>query len=179
MLIADRSLFHLPMSIMTPRNCRSRRGRESGFTYIMVLVAVVVVGILAEAATLLTSRMTQADREQELLFRGQAYKNAVESYYRAGGSYPRTLDDLLKDPRTPGVRRHIRSLYPDPFARSDKKEWTLIRAADGGITGVASISTEEPLKKANFPKGLEKFEGTQSYADWKFEYTPGAPIRVQ
>jgi len=105
----------------------------------MVLVAVVVVGILAEAATLLTSRMTQADREQELLFRGLAYKKAVESYYRAGGSYPRALDDLLKDPRTPGVRRHIRALYPDPFARSDKKEWTLIRAADGGITGVAEI----------------------------------------
>ena len=138
----------------------------------MVLVAVVVVGILAEAATLLTSRMTQADREQELLFRGLAYKKAVESYYRAGGSYPRALDDLLKDPRTPGVKRHIRALYPDPFARGDKKEWTIIRAPDGGIAGVASAKTDEPLKKANFPKGLEKFEQAKSYADWIFEYIP-------
>lgn len=147
---------------------------QTGFSYIMVLVAVVVVGILAEAATLLTSRMTQADREQELLFRGLAYKKAVESYYRAGGSYPRALDDLLKDPRTPGVRRHIRALYPDPFARGDKKEWTVIRAPGGGIAGVASASTDEPLKKANFPTGLERFEGAKSYSDWIFEFNPAA-----
>ena len=138
----------------------------------MVLAAVVVVGILAESAVALSSRMTQADREAELLFRGQAYRNAIKSYYEAGNpvkAYPRTLEGLLKDPRFPN-KHHLRTLYADPLGQD--KGWVLIRASDGGIAGVASSSKAEPLKKANFPKGLEKFEAAQSYSDWIFEYTP-------
>lgn len=31
----------------------------------------------------------------------------------------------------------------------------------------------DPLKKANFPQGLEKFESAASYSEWIFEYIPG------
>lgn len=151
------------------------RNNQRGFTYVMVLAALVIVGILAESAVALSSHMNQADREAELLFRGQAYRHAIQSYYEAGNpvkTYPRALEDLLKDPRFPN-KHHLRALYADPVNAG--KEWTLIRAPDGGIAGVASASKEEPLKKANFPKGLEKFEAAQSYADWIFEYTP-SPI---
>lgn len=140
----------------------------------MVLAAVVVVGILADAAVALSSRMVQADREAELLFRGLAYRNAIKSYYEAGNpvkTYPRALADLLKDPRFPN-RHHLRKLYSDLLAKDGKGEWLLVRAADGGISGVASSSQDEPLKRANFPKGLEKLEAAQSYSDWVFEYTP-------
>lgn len=148
--------------------------RERGFTYVMVLAAVVVVGILADAAVALSSRMAQADREAELLFRGQAYQRAIRSYYEAGNpvkKYPRNFEDLLKDPRFPN-KQHLRALYRDPMAKDDNGKWLLVRAADGGIAGVASSSKEEPLKRANFPKGLEKFEAALSYSDWVFEYTP-------
>ena len=148
---------------------------QRGFTYLMVLAAVVIVAILAEAAVALSSRMAQADREAELLFRGQAYRDAIKSYYDAGTpvkTFPRALEDLLKDPRFAN-KHHLRALYADPFGQG--KDWVLVRAADGGIAGVASSSKEEPLKKANFPKGLEKFEAAQSYSDWIFEYTP-APV---
>ncbi len=140
----------------------------------MVLAAVVIVGILAESAVALSSRMTQADREAELLFRGLAYRNAIKSYYEAGNpvkTYPRSLADLLKDPRFPN-RHHLRALYRDPMAKDDQGGWLLVRAADGGIAGVASASQDEPLKRANFPKGLEKLEAAQFYSDWVFEYTP-------
>lgn len=159
---------------------------QTGFTYVMVLVAVVVLGILAEAATEMTSRVVQADREAELLFRGQAYRDAIKSYYESGRgakTYPRTLEDLTKDPRTASSKRHIRALYPDPMAKGEKKDWTLIRAPDGGIGGVASSSKAEPLKKANFPKEFEKFAGTKSYSEWIFEFKPpsvvpgGSPIQ--
>lgn len=142
----------------------------------MVLAAVVIVGILADAAVALSSRMTRADREAELLFRGQAYRNAIKSYYEAGNpvkAYPRALEGLLKDPRFPN-KHHLRTLYADPLGQD--KGWVLIRAPDGGIAGVASASKEEPLKKANFPKGLEKFEAAQSYSDWVFEYVPSSSI---
>ncbi len=152
-------------------------GNQRGFTYVMVLAAVVVMGILAEAAVVLSSRLVQVDREAELLFRGHAYRRAIRSYYEAGKpikAFPRDLDDLLDDPRF-AHKRHLRTLYPDPLARDnkDKKgEWSLLRAPDGGISGVSSSSREEPLKQANFPKDLEKFEGAQSYSEWVFEYSP-------
>ena len=153
--------------------------RERGFTYAMVLVAVVLIGIFAGVANLATSRIVQADREKELLFRGMAYRSAIQSYYAVAGRYPRVLSDLLKDPRF-AQKAYLRTLYPDPMAdreqgsRSTKENggWQLVRAADGGIAGVASSSRQEPMKKTNFPPGFEKFDDAKSYAEWIFDYSP-------
>lgn len=152
--------------------------RSRGFTYLMVLAAVVIVGVLAEAAHLSTWRIVQADREAELLFRGMAYRRAIEGFYKANGMYPRELEDLLKDPKVSG-RSHMRALYLDPMAAGENKQWALVHAVGGGIAGVVSRSEEEPLKKANFPKGYEKFANAKSYRDWLFEYIPppAAPPR--
>ncbi len=150
---------------------------QRGFSYALVLAAVVILGIVAEAAHVTTWRMLKAEREQELLYRGDAYRRAIRSYYEAGGAirqFPRSLDDLLKDSRTASGKHHIRALYADPMNKDEKAEWTLIRAADGGISGVASQSKDEPLKQANFPKEFEKFAGAKSYAEWVFEYQPPA-----
>ena len=148
------------------------RSKSGGFTYVMVLAAVVIVGIVVEAAHVTTWRVVRVDREAELLFRGQAYRNAVKSFYEANGVFPRTLEDLVKDPRSASGKRHIRALYRDPMAKDEKAEWRIIRAIDGGIAGVSSASTEEPLKQANFPPELVKFTGAKSYAEWMFEYVP-------
>jgi type II secretory pathway pseudopilin PulG len=144
---------------------------QTGFCYAMVLAAVVIVGIVVEAARVTTWRVLQADREAELLFRGRAYQKAIESFYQAGGAFPRTLEDLLKDPRSPS-KRHIRALYSDPVAEGELREWSLVRSSDGSIAGVASTSKKEPLKQANFPAALEKFSGAKSYSEWVFEYVP-------
>jgi type II secretory pathway pseudopilin PulG len=138
---------------------------------VAVLAAVVIVGILAEAGRATTWRALKADREAELLFRGLAYRNAVRSFHLANGVFPRTLEDLEKDPKSP-TRRHIRRLYRDPMATDEKGEWRLVRAIDGGIAGVSSASSEPTLKQANFPLELEKFTGAQSYSEWIFEYVP-------
>jgi type II secretory pathway pseudopilin PulG len=154
---------------------RKSRDRERGFTYAMVLVAMVLVGIFAGVANIATSRIVQADREEELMFRGMAYRNAIQRYYAVAGRYPRSLDELLKDPRF-AHRPYLRTPYPDPMAaREDAKEngsWRLVRAIDGGIAGVSSRSGQEPLKKVNFPPGFEKFDGAKSYAEWIFVYEP-------
>jgi type II secretory pathway pseudopilin PulG len=149
----------------------SRRNSARGFTYLAVLVAVVAMGIVVEAAHVTTWRIVRADREAELLFRGQQYRNAVRSYYEANGVFPRTLEELARDPRSTS-RRHIRALYADPLAKHGKGEWRLIRAPGGGIAGVASASSDQPLKRANFPVGLESFSGAKSYSEWLFEYKP-------
>jgi type II secretory pathway pseudopilin PulG len=154
------------------RTLRAGRRRNSGgFTYVVVLAALVAVGIVAEAAHLSTARALRADREAELLFRGKAYQSAIASFHRANGWFPRTLEDLVKDPRSQ-TRRHIRALYRDPMSKDEKGEWRLIRASDGGIAGVASANAEEPLKQANFAPEFERFTGAKAYSEWIFEYVP-------
>ena len=150
---------------------------QGGFTYAAVLAAVVIVGIAAELTYLSTARFVQADREAELLFRGEAYYRAIASYYRANRSYPRALEDLLVDPHSP-AKRHIRALYPDPMARAPGQAWLLIRSSDGGIGGVASRSTDQPLKTANFPLAFDGFAGARSYSEWVFEYAQTAKAGV-
>ena len=149
------------------------RRRAGGFTYATVLVLVIIMGIMAGIAQETTWRAMRAEKETELIFRGEAYVHAIESYKRVNGFYPRDLQDLARDPQSP-TRRHLRALYPDPFAK-DEAGWKLIRATDGGIQGVASASEQEPLKKGNFPRRWKDFEHAKTYRDWEFMYVPRAP----
>lgn len=160
---------------------KSRKNNQRGFTYVTVMMAVMLIGIMAGVAATLTSRIMQAEREKELLFRGLAYQNAIKSYYEAGRqfntlTFPRSLADLLQDPRFPG-KRHIRVLYRDP-AGEGMRDWNLVRAFDGGISGVVSKNKQTPLKTAHFPRGLESFAGKKSYAEWIFQYSPAVPVQV-
>jgi type II secretory pathway pseudopilin PulG len=163
------------MPISTAGN---RRNKQRGFTYVLVLVGVIVMGIAAETASVPVSRRLIAEREQELLFRGQAYRDAIRNYYAVARRYPRSLKDLLKDPGS-AHRCYLRTLYPDPMSADGKGEWRLVRAADGGIAGVASQSTDLPMKQANFPPGWENFADARSYADWVFEYSPNATAKTK
>lgn len=148
---------------------------QRGFSYALILAAAVIVGIVAQAAQVTAWRVLQTDREAELLFRGSAYVAAIKSYHATHGAFPRSLEDLVADTRSPGAR-HLRMLYPDPMGTGNDAgvsgEWLLVRAADGGISGVASHSYIEPLKRTGFPAGLENFENAGSYRDWTFEFVP-------
>jgi type II secretory pathway pseudopilin PulG len=145
--------------------------QQKGYTYTMVIAAVAIMAIMAESATLLVSTQVIRDKEAELIFRGNAYKRAIESYYKAGKTvktFPKNLDNLLNDPRYLN-KHHIRQLYPDPITGN---RWQLQLNGTGGITGVYSSSYAEPRKKSNFPVGYEQFEGTLSYSEWVFAYNP-------
>src|SRR5690606_4138073 len=111
----------------------------------------------------------QRDREQELLFIGTAYVNALERYRRVSPGapqYPVKLEALLADPRFPQVQRHLRRLYADPITRSN--DWGLLRGPNNGIVGLYSKSDQKPLKKAGFPRRFDHFTGATRYSDWRF-----------
>ena len=144
-------------------------GRQRGFTYFGVLFLVLLVGLSLGLAGQLWSSQSLRARERELLWVGNQYAQALRSYYRSSpglAQYPQRLDELLLDPRFPGVRRHLRRLYADPLTGGN--EWGLIHAFDGRIAGVYSLSTRRPLKQANFPAQWVEFDGMASYADWRF-----------
>lgn len=148
---------------------------ERGFTYLTVLfiVAILMAGLALVGEMWETA--AKREREAELLFVGNQYRRAIARYYEGtpGGvkRYPRTLEELLKDPRQPSTRRYLRQLYPDPFGG---KDWGIVKAPDGGVAGVYSLSEEKPLKTGNFKLRDAGFEAAQRYADWKFTYSPGA-----
>ena len=145
--------------------------RAAGFTYMTVLFAIAILagGLALIGEVWHTSAMRE--KEAQLLQVGDEYRKAIERYYLSGPRlYPRNLSDLVQDPRQPGVVRHLRKLYPDPITGAN--EWGLVKAADGGIAGVHSLSEERPLKAANFRVRDATFEGKPRYADWQFVYAP-------
>jgi hypothetical protein len=111
------------------------------------------------------------EKEADLLHIGNEYRKAIERYYVSGPKqYPKSLADLLKDPRQPGTVRHLRRLYPDPITGKD--EWGLVKSNDGGIAGVYSTSEAAPLKTGGFAVRDASFEGKMKYGEWQFVYAP-------
>ena len=153
---------------MVARACRSR-----GFTYLTILFVVAIMGVGLALVGEVWHTAAIREREAELLHVGNQYQKAIERYYLSGPrQFPRTRDDLLKDPRKPGTERYLRRLYPDPLTGKD--EWGIVKAPDGGIMGVFSLSDEKPFKTAGFSIRYTGFEGATKYSDWKFLYSPAA-----
>jgi len=149
--------------------------RQRGFTYIAVLLLIALHGAVIAAAGTVWHIAQKREKERELLFAGDQFRRAIRSYAASGpgvaGQLPRSLDDLMRDPRLPGTKRHLRKIFVDPM--TGKMEWGLVRTPDGsGIAGVYSLSEETPLKSANFAPDDKDFEGAATYADWKFLYRP-------
>lgn len=147
---------------------------EGGYTYVAVLIVLVALAMGAQVATIPAKSALVRNDEAELLFRGQAYIAALESYQTAiegDKSLPQKLEDLLNDRRS-GRRRHIRRLYNDPLTGG---AWKVLRNAEGRIHGVASTATGAPRKKAFFPEGMAGFASAKAYANWEFIYKDKAP----
>jgi type II secretory pathway pseudopilin PulG len=147
------------------------QANSGGFTYIGLLIAVVVLGLALSTVGTVWRTQAQREREQELLFIGREFRAAIASYYNSGvRQYPQSLEDLLEDKRWPEPRHHLRRLYPDPMTGA--QDWTIIRADMVGITGIASSSKAVPIKKAGFAPDEDIFKDATCYCDWQFVFTP-------
>ena len=159
---------------------------QRGVTLMVVLLMMVVMGLAAGIAGNTWKNVMQREREEELLFRGDQYRRALESYFKAAhagakGAYPRSVEDLLKDPRSLKTLRHLREAYKDPFTGEDfelVQEGGTVTGLPGaaqslaGIRGVRSKSGLEPFKKGGFRAPYEDFDGAEAYSDWKFVFVP-------
>lgn len=150
---------------------------QRGFTYLAVLFMVALMGLALTGIGTVWHTAAQREKERELLYVGKQFRRAIESYYESSPGalkkYPSSLDELLKDSRFPNIRRHLRRIYRDPVGGG--KEWGIIRAPQGGIMGVHSLSTEAPLKKARFREADRGLSDKARYADWQFVYLPSQP----
>lgn len=152
------------------------RRKQAGFTYLAVLFAIAIAGLVLAHASVNWAQAGQRQKEAELLFIGNEYRKAIMLYYeRTPGTvkkYPAKLEDLLKDTRYVTTARYLRKLYRDPI--TNQGEWGLVMAPGGGIMGVHSLSIKAPIKVTNFSFVDTSFEGAGKYADWVFSYAPPA-----
>jgi type II secretory pathway pseudopilin PulG len=161
---AQRCAAH-PLKLNRPdRSC-------GGFTYIGVLLAVVFIGVGLAATGTVWQQTRQREKERELLFVGNQFRQALEGYYEnppqdKARKFPQKIEDLLQDDRRLEVRRYLRTIYRDPMTGST--EWGLLRDASQGIVGLYSLSGGEPLKTANFDPDDAALAGKRHYHEWRF-----------
>lgn len=121
------------------------RPPQAGFTYVGVLIAIAVIGVGLTTASEVWVATANRQKYVALNWAGQQYVEAIGRYYQSSpGSvkiYPMELTDLLEDRRFLSMRRHLRTLYPNPFTH--RVDWTPIRAADGTVRGVTSSAAPQ------------------------------------
>ena len=152
---------------------------QKGFTYLGVMIIVTVMGMGLAAFGTIYSQTAQRDKEAELLFVGEQFRQAIGSYYKTGpgGQYPKKLEDLVEDKRFPMPVRHLRRIYPDPITGSI--DWGIVQTPDkAGIMGVFSRSEEKPIKQGNFSP-TQEFDDAENYTKWTFVYTPPSTTQPQ
>ncbi|WP_020653512.1 type II secretion system protein [Massilia niastensis] len=148
------------------------RARQAGFTYLGLIILVAIIGMVGAATLKIGSLLQRVAAEEELLETGAAFSAALESYAaatpRGQPPQPPTLDVLLKDPRFPGVRRHLRKIFVDPM--TGKAEWGVVYLGGGdkGVVAVYSLSEAKPLKIANFDSRFRNFENKEKISEWRF-----------
>ncbi len=154
-------------------------GRQAGFTYVALLLAVAIMSLGFAATAEVWTQTRQREKERELLFIGNQFRQAIGNYYeRTPGAvkrYPARLEDLLNDKRFLTSQRHLRKIFHDPM--TGKAQWGRIESPEGGgIMGVYSLAAGTPIKTSGFLPANRRFEGAAAYSGWRFEFEP-APLR--
>jgi type II secretory pathway pseudopilin PulG len=150
------------------------RSRNSGFTYIGILLTIALIGTALAAVGGSWALQKRRANEAQLLYVGDAYRRAIMSYYNetpfGAHQYPTSLADLTHDTRGTRVLRHLREAYVDPL--TGRADWEVISHPDGSILGIASRASGRPLKQANFGEQEAAFENASCFCDWQFVYLP-------
>ncbi len=157
----------------TLRNVRQSRHAQGGLVLIALMLMLILVGIGALSAAEIWSTARKREREVELLWVGDQYRRAVESYWKTTPGprkvLPSTITQLLNDDRFPNPVHHLRQAYRDPMAEDTDFEPVIINNA---LVGVHSTSTAVPMKHAHFPKKYAQFATAEDYSQWKFVFVP-------
>lgn len=101
-----------------------RRG-ESGYNLALLMVLVTALNVLVAAALPTWTSIDQRHKEEELIFRGLQYAEAIRVFQGRFGRLPVRLEELVEvEPRS------IRQLWADPM--TGEQRWGLIFASAGG-----------------------------------------------
>jgi len=100
---------------------------QNGYTLLLLLFLIFILSLGLLVAVPVWETQLQREKEEELIFRGQQYVEAIRLFQQKyPGTFPRELEELLE-------KKCIRRLYPDPM--SDSGEWNLILIPPTPVSG--------------------------------------------
>lgn len=118
--------------------------KQKGYTLLILLFAVSIVSIGLIVAVPVWQTQIRREKEEELIFRGNQYVEAIRLYQlKKPGSYPKTLDELVEE-------KCIRRLYKDPM--TSHGEWNIILPYQrGAITQPRQSrrASQNPFRRAS------------------------------
>lgn len=123
---------------------------QRGFTFVEIMIVLVIIGILVTLAQPSFSTSVQRAREAALLENLFILRDVIDQYFADHGEYPPSLEALVE-------QRYLRKIPKDPITASDTT-WLLVYATndDGVEEGIFDVKS-----------GSESiaFDGT-TYGDW-------------
>jgi type II secretory pathway pseudopilin PulG len=172
------------------------RAREGGYTLVAVAVIVTVLSIAVAMVLPAWSAQIQRDREEELVFRGLQYAEAIRVFQRRFGRFPNSLNELVEvKPRS------IRRLWTEPLTEGGVWQPILLIQPEqdpgGQANGDGRADADNPdadgqtvtpggpiigVRTTNGKTGFRTFFGQDAYSQWRFTYdlvTPGSGGRAQ
>jgi len=92
--------------------------KKNGYTLIILMFALFVMSIGLLVAVPVWETQIQREKEEELIFRGKQYVEAIRLFQTKNpGSFPKTFDELVE-------QKCIRKLFTDPM--TEDGEWNII-----------------------------------------------------
>ncbi|MCK4646170.1 MAG: type II secretion system protein [Candidatus Aminicenantes bacterium] len=153
--------------------------KRKGYMLIILMMAVFVLSIGLLVAVPVWETQIQREKEEELIFRGKQFVEAVRLYQlKNPGTFPKSFDELIEE-------RCLRKLFKDPM--SEQGEWNVIlpslgvaRAKKGSPQKVLVVpygafpSIENPqiigVVSSSTKKSIKIYHGQENYDTWLFYY---------
>lgn len=150
-----------------------------GYIIIILMIAVFAISIGLLIAAPVWRTELQRDKEDELIFRGRQYVEAVRLYLiKHPAMYPASLNDLLEE-------KCLRRLYREPLTKSG--EWLMILAppsspnSRAGKLSEVLVVPEKSLASVKHPsilgvmspskdRSIRIYNDQDSYDKWLFFY---------
>lgn len=152
---------------------------SEGYTLIILLFAVSVLAIGLLIAVPVWKTQMQREREEELIFRGKQYVEAIRIYQlKNPGSFPETFEELIEE-------KCLRRQYKDPM--TEHGEWNIIlpyqdvSTQRGGAlqkilvipqSALASVSNPRIIgvQSSSSKKSIKIYQEQTTYDKWLFFY---------
>lgn len=153
--------------------------KQKGYTLLILLfvIAALIIGLLIAVPVWQTQ--IQREKEEELIFRGNQYIEAVRIHQiKNPGKFPETLEAMIDE-------KCIRRLYPDPMTSSG--EWNIILLYPGApsqkqgasqkilIAPLGALSSEDNpqimgVVSSSPKKSIKIYNEQVTYDMWLFYY---------
>jgi hypothetical protein len=151
---------------------------KKGYLVIMLMMAVFAIAIGFLIAVPVWQTEVKREKEEELIFRGEQYVEAVRLYViKNPGRFPASLKELLD-------KKFIRKLYKDPMTESG--EWNVIlNPTSGGLSSGSEpqvyVVPEKALSSVRQPvvlgvvssspkQSVKIYNEQETYDKWLFYY---------